>query len=84
MLCPCFVGLTVVPKHLFFAHTTRKLVVVMGKHHRKAKRPRRSRPTVATAMTVGLPEDYRRASRLAAGGQYDEARRLYGELEERP
>jgi hypothetical protein len=82
MLCTGLVGLTVVPKHLFSAHTTGKLVVAMGKHHRKARRPRRRlQHTAVTAMTVELPEGYRRASRLAAGGQYDEARRLYGELD---
>ena len=52
----------------------------MSKHHRRAKGSRRSRQSTAV-ITAELPEDYRRASRLATGGQYDEARRLYGKLD---
>ena len=64
-----------------FVDAIGKLAITMGKHHRRAKRPRRAQAIAATVTTPQLPEAYRRASRLAAGGQYDEARRLYGELD---
>jgi hypothetical protein len=62
------------------ADTFRKLVVAMARHHRRGMAPRRSRHVLATANTSELPESYRRACRLATSGQYDEARRLYIEL----
>ena len=52
----------------------------MGRHHRKARQPRCTRRSAVAVIAAELPEDYRQASRLAAGGQYDEARRLYGKL----
>ena len=53
----------------------------MARHHRKAKAPQRSRRALAAAKTAELPETYRRACRLAADGQYDEARKVYAGLE---
>jgi hypothetical protein len=81
MLCTGFVCLIVASECAPFVDAIGKVAITMGKHNRKARRPRRARHAVATAGTVELPEHYRRASRLAAGGQFDEARRLYGELD---
>jgi glycosyltransferase involved in cell wall biosynthesis len=54
----------------------------MANHRRsrRAKPARRSRRAEAAAGTVQPPEAYRRACRLAADGNPDEARRLYAEL----